>query len=204
MSSANSRKNRIGEGRRTTMKAKLATVSILIAALALLVPTTVQAEAEAESEATVVTTEITDGTVIIVYGNNLVVEMSDGEIRDIDVPEGFEFDVEGKKVPLSELTRGSKLKATITTTTTPHVVKVTEIKGGVIVSVVGRNVTVRTDEGTKMYRDVPSDYQFEVNRRKYFVQQLLPGMKITATIVHEHVETETERDVKVKAKPPKN
>jgi hypothetical protein len=186
------------------MKAKLTTASILVVALALLVPAIAQAEAEAEAEATVVTTEIKDGTVIIVYGNNLVVEMSDGEIRDIDVPEGSQFDVEGKKVPLSELTRGTKLKATITTTTTPHVVKVTEIRGGVIVSVVGRNVTVRTDEGTKMYKDVPSDYQFDVYGRKYFVQQLTPGMKITATIVHEHVETETDRDVKVKAKPPKN
>jgi len=45
--------------------------------------------------------------------------MADGQYKDIDVPEGFMFDVNGKQVPISGLVPGTELTATIATTTTP-------------------------------------------------------------------------------------
>ena len=73
------------------------------------------------------TYEIKQGTVLHVYGNHLVVKMADGTVRDADVPSDFLFEVDGKKVPVSELKPGTKLTQTIATTTTPHAVSYTHL-----------------------------------------------------------------------------
>lgn len=179
------------------MKATLKTLAILTVAVALLAPTTAQAQ-------TVTTLEIHDGTVIYVHENTVVVEMSDGSARVIDVDPDFRFDVGGMKVAANQLVAGTKLKAKVTTTTTPRVVKVTEIKTGTILSIVGQNVTIRTPEGTKMFRNVPSDFRFTVHGKKVPINQITEGMQLSAAVIVEEVEVETDQDVKVKAKPPKD
>ena len=80
--------------------------------------------------------------------------------------------------------------------------QVTKVKEGTIVSIVGQNITLRTDEGTRLFRNVPSDLMFLVNGRPTPIQNLNPGMKVSATWVVEEVETVAEEAVKVKAKPP--
>jgi RNase P/RNase MRP subunit p29 len=180
-----------------TMTARLRTVSIVIVALALIAPVAAQAQAK------VTTYEILDGTVIYVHEQTVVVEMSDGPAKVFEVDSDFRFDVEGKKVPASGLQVGTKLTAEVTTTETPHAVKVTEVKSGTIVSIVGQNITVRTPEGTKMFKKVPSDFVFKVHGKDVPINQITPGMKITATVVIEEIETVTDRDVKIEGKPPK-
>ena len=69
--------------------------------------------------------EIKQGTVVHVYGNHLVVKMSTGETKDVEVPEGFMFTVDGQSVPLSALKPGTKLTSTVKTTTTPETVQTT-------------------------------------------------------------------------------
>jgi hypothetical protein len=61
---------------------------------------------------TVRTTTITNGTVVWVNGNYLVVTLDNGERRDYTVPEGFRFTVDGKQVSVNELKKGMKLSAT--------------------------------------------------------------------------------------------
>jgi len=178
------------------MRAMFKTLSILTVAVALLAPTTAQAQ-------TVTTLEILDGTVIYVHENTVVVEMSDGSARVIDVDPDFRFDVGGMKVAANQLVVGTKLKAKVTTTATPRVVKVTEVKSGTILSIVGQNITIRTPEGTKMFKDIPSDFVFKVHGKDVPINKITVGMKLSATVVIEEVETVTDRDVKVKAKPPK-
>ena len=178
------------------MRAMFKTLSILTVAVALLAPTTAQAQ-------TVTTLEIHDGTVIYVHENTVVVEMSDGSARVIDVDPDFRFDVGGMKVAANQLVVGTKLKAKVTTTATPRVVKVTEVKSGTILSIVGQNITIRTPEGTKMFKDIPSDFVFKVHGKDVPINKITVGMKLSATVVIEEVETVTDRDVKVKAKPPK-
>lgn len=179
------------------MRATMKNALILVAALALLVPVAAQAQ-------TVTTHEIHDGTVIYTHENQLLVEMADGSARLVDVDPDFRFDIGGMKVATADLQPGMKLKAKVTVTQTPRTVKVTEVKEGTIVSIVGQNVTIRTAEGTKMFKDIPSDMKFMVHGKPVPINQLTEGMKITATQVIEEVKLETERDVKVKAKAPKN
>lgn len=64
-----------------------------------------------------VTTEVRSGTVVSVEGNDLVVKMSNGELKHFNVPEDFRFNVNGKEVSVHELTPGTTLSRTITTTT---------------------------------------------------------------------------------------
>ena len=67
--------------------------------------------------------------VISVDGNQLVVKLPEGT-REITVPEGFHFTVDGKQLTVGELKPGMAGTATITTKTTVVPVTVTEVKNG--------------------------------------------------------------------------
>ena len=153
--------------------------------------------AAAVGTAQTTTVEIRKGTVLAVYGNNLVVKGQDGVTREHEVPEGFTFNIDGKKVPVSGLEPGMKLTAAITTTMVPQVVYTTEVRHGEVLKVVGRSVVVRTEEGTKTFRDVPSDFVFLVNGQEKSVYDLRDGMMLTATIVHESMVEIGESDIRV-------
>jgi hypothetical protein len=193
----NGKDESLGNRRRTTMRGIIRTGLTVVAAVALLAPALAQAQA-------VTTHEIHDGTVIYTHENQLLVEMADGSARLVDVDPDFRFDVDGQKVATADLKPGMKLKAKVTVTQTPRTVKVTEVKEGTIISIVGQNVTIRTAEGTKMFKNVPTDMKFMVHGKPVPINKLTEGMKITATQVVEEVEMTTERDLKVKAKPAKN
>jgi hypothetical protein len=149
------------------------------------------------------TYEIRQGEVVHVYGNNLVVKMADGETREVDVPEGFMFTVDGKQVPISQLTPGTKLTATIKTTTVPEIVKTTEIRNAEVVQRQGRNLIVRDEKGKlKMYKQVPED--IVITRRGEVVpfESVAGGQKITAVIVHKEMVEVTEQDIAVYGEKP--
>jgi hypothetical protein len=57
--------------------------------------------------------EVKAGTVVKVIGRTLLVQMADGTYRKFEVPKGFRFDVDGKKLGVHELSPGMKLSATI-------------------------------------------------------------------------------------------
>src|SRR6516164_9307482 len=69
------------------------------------------------------TTEVRNGEVVYVSGNALVVKMEDGSVRDFAVPESAKFTVDGKEMTVHDLKPGMKLTQTITTTTTPKMVR---------------------------------------------------------------------------------
>jgi hypothetical protein len=149
------------------------------------------------------THEIKQGTVVHVYGNNLVVKMSTGEVKEFDVPEGFTFNIDGRDVPLSELEPGTKLTSVVTTTTTPQVVQTTEVRNAEIIQRQGRNVIVR-DENHKlrMFKDVSEDLIFTVDGKQVPLTYLAGGMRVTATIVHTSVTEVTEQDINVMGSAP--
>ena len=109
------------------------------------------------------------------------------------VVKGFQVIQDGAPVANTELTPGTKLKAVVKTTATPKVVKVTEVKEGTIVSIVGQNVTIRTADGVKMFRNVPSSLHFTVHGKKVPINQITEGMRITATYVVEEVDVDVEQ-----------
>jgi LPXTG-motif cell wall-anchored protein len=144
------------------------------------------------------THEVRQGTVLHAYGDNVVVKMDDGTVREFDVQPGFMFDIDGKPTPASQLKPGTVLTANITTTTEPHVVKTEEIRRGKVVNRVGQTLIVRTENGEiRKFEGVPSDMTFTVDGEVKNVYDLRPGMNLTAHIVHEQVDTVTEREVQV-------
>jgi len=144
------------------------------------------------------TIEIKRGTVLHVYGNNLVVKMSDGTVKEFDVPEGFTFNIDGKQVPVGDLKPGTMLTSAITTTETPREVEVTEFKSGTVLKVAGTTLMVRMADGeVRRLNNVSRDQRFEVDGKQLRVEELREGMKLRAKIVSTHsvVVTDTDRMV---------
>lgn len=139
------------------------------------------------------TTEIKQGTVVHVYGDNLVVRGQDGVVKEYDIPAGFQFKVDGKSVGIADLKPGTKLTSTVTTTTTPHVVQTTTVKNAKVVKVVGGTVILRGEDGkVKKYSEVPKDVTLTSNGKPVTLYDLKEGMNVSATIVHTSVTTVTE------------
>ena len=82
--------------------------------------------------------------VISVDGNELVFRDERGT-NQITVPDGFRFTVDGKQLAISDLKRGMKGTAVVTTTTTVTPVTLTEIKKGVVVGVGPDSLTVKDE-----------------------------------------------------------
>ena len=147
--------------------------------------------------------EIKQGTVVHVYGNHLVVKMSTGETKDVEVPEGFMFTVDGQSVPLSALKPGTKLTSTIKTTTTPQTVQTTEVKNAEVVKTWGNTVILRGEDGKlKQFNRVPKDMVLTTDGKEINHRDLAAGMRVTATIVHESVVEITEKDIAVAGQAP--
>ena len=142
------------------------------------------------------TTQTLEGTVVHVYGNNLVVKMADGTIREFNPPEGTTFNIDGVQVPVSQLKPGTKLSATITTTQVPHVVVTEDVRRGTVVERVGGTLIVRKEDGEiKKFTNVSPDVKFMVDGKEVTVYDLKKGMNLTAYIVSESTEYVSETDV---------
>jgi LPXTG-motif cell wall-anchored protein len=137
------------------------------------------------AQQTATTTETKKFQVIAVEGNQLVVRLPEGT-REITVPAGFRFTVDGKQLSVGELKPGMAGTATITTTTTVTPVTVTEIKNGTVRHVAGNTIIVQTDEGFRQFT------QAEVDKRGVKIyrsgepaelSRFRPGDRLSATIV---------------------
>jgi len=149
------------------------------------------------------TIEIKRGTVLHVYGNNLVVKMSDGTVKEFDVPEGFTFNIDGKQVPVGDLKPGTMLTSAVKTTETPREVQVTEFRSGEVLKVVGTTLIVRMADGEiRRLKNVSRDQVFEVDGKNLRVEQLREGMVLRAKVVSTHTATITEQDVMVAGSAP--
>ena len=150
------------------------------------------------------TYEIKQGTVLHVYGNHLVVKMADGTVRDADVPSDFLFEVDGKKVPVSELKPGTKLTQTIATTTTPHVVKTTEVREATVVQRIGQTLIYRDKLGQiHKVTGIPEGFELYRNGKAVPIEALAGGDRVTAHIVHKEESIITEEEMKVAGSAPK-
>jgi LPXTG-motif cell wall-anchored protein len=131
------------------------------------------------------TSETKKFQVISVDGNQLVVKLPEGT-REITVPEGFKFNVDGKSLSVSELKPGMAGTATITTKTTVVPVTVTEVKNGVVMQNMGSSILVKTDGGMKMFSQGDMDkrgVKIMKDGKLVDISELRANDQLTATIV---------------------
>ena len=131
------------------------------------------------------------GEVVMVDGNYLLVKMKpSGVQRWFNVSPDRQFIIDGQPKTISQLTPGTVLTATTITKLLPLTVRTTTITNGTVLSVSGRNVSVRLESGQRRSYTVPESFRFNVEGKAVSVHQLQKGMRITATKIVEEPESE--------------
>ena len=142
------------------------------------------------------------GTVEYVEGNDLVMRMSGGQIREFHVPEARRFLIDGRELTVHELVRGTKLTATVVTTTTPVTDRTTTVGSGKVWFVSGTTVILTLPDGGNKSFTVGKDYRFIVEGKKASVADLRKGMTISAERIVESPRTEIASDTTVTGQSP--
>ena len=142
------------------------------------------------------------GTVVAVDGSHLAVKMSTGELRTFDVPATRRFVVDGKELTVGELKPGTKLHATVTTTTTSITDRTTTIGSGRVFHVAGNTVIVTLPNNENRMYKVDEKYRFTVDGQKASVHDLRRGMTIAAEKIVEEPRTEIASDTVVTGEAP--
>jgi hypothetical protein len=130
-----------------------------------------------------VQTTVERGEVVYVSGNDLVVKMEDGQIRNFsDIPESARVTVGGQQLSIHDLKPGMKLERTIATTTTPQTVTTVQTVTGRVWQVRPPLwVTLTLDDGTHQQFKIPEGQKFMVNGRETDAFGLKKGMEVSAT-----------------------
>jgi LPXTG-motif cell wall-anchored protein len=159
----------------------------------------VQTTTNTTSDKAMVSTQVENGTVVTVAGNDLVVQMSDGTIRDFpNVPESARITVDGKQLGIHDLQPGMKLERTITTTTVPKTITTVQSVTGKVWHVSPPNSVILTlEDGTNQSFKIPKGQKFNVDGEMKDAWGLKKGMNISATKVVEVPVTEIEEQRRV-------
>jgi len=148
-------------------------------------------------------TEKLSGTVAYVEGQRLVVKMSNGELRTFETPESRRFVIDGKELRTPDLQVGTKLNATLTTTTTPVTERTTTVGTGKVWYVAGTTVILTLPNNENRMYKVKDSYRFNVNGQKASVFELKKGMVVSAEKIVEEPKVEIASDVAVTGTAPK-
>ena len=126
--------------------------------------------------------EVERGEVWYVSGNDLVVKMEDGTLRNfMNIPEDARATVDGRQLSIRELKPGMKLQRTITTTLTPSVITSVQTVTGTVFSVSPPKALVLTlEDGTNQKFDIPEGQTFDVQGKTVDAFGLKRGMKVSA------------------------
>ena len=126
--------------------------------------------------------DVKRGTVVYVAGNDLVVRMEDGQLRDFVVPSDSKFTVDGKEIGLHDLTPGTKLTQTITVTTEERMVTEVRTVDAKVLEVRPPYLTVMTGD-KEIYVRVPEGTRFTINGKEMKLSDLHAGMQVQGTLV---------------------
>jgi hypothetical protein len=130
------------------------------------------------------TAQVQSATVVYVSGNDLVVKMSDGQVRHITVPDSARATVDGQELSVHDLKPGMTLQRTITTTTIPEVVTTTRTINGKVWNVnPPLSVILTLPDGTNKQYKVPKGQKFNINGQQTDVFGLKKGMQVSATVI---------------------
>jgi len=171
-------------------------LTVMAVCLSFAVAIQAQVKTETSSSTGQATTkvQVERGEVVRVAGNNLLVKMEDGSLRDFNnVPESAKVMVDGKQLGIHDLKPGMKLERTITTTTTPKTVTTVQTVTGTVWQVSPPNsVILRLENNSTEKFNIPKDQKFTVNGEQKDAWGLRKGMKISATKVVEEPQSVVE------------
>jgi LPXTG-motif cell wall-anchored protein len=144
------------------------------------------------------------GEIMYVSGNDVMVKMDDGLIRDFpNVPESAKIDVDGKMLGVHDLRPGMKVQKTTITTTTPKVVTTVQTVTGKVWHIQAPNSVILTlEDGTNQKFSIPKGQKFNVDGQMVDAFAVKKGMKVTATKIVEEPQTMVSRQQKLTGKMP--
>ena len=135
-------------------------------------------------------TEVRNAKVVYVEGNDLVLKLENGKVEHLIVPDSDRFVVDGKNITVADLTPGTSLTQTITTTTTPRYVKTVRILKGKVWHVNAPNRVILTlPDNTNQAYTIPSHANITLNGKKATAFDLKKGMMLEATVVTDEPQT---------------
>lgn len=126
----------------------------LVAAVAVAQPTTTSKTSTMGAATS--TTRTLSGTVIQVDGNTVAVRMSSGEVRMFTPPADRRFVVDGKELRADQLQPGTRLKATVTETSTPVTDRTVQSLEGKVWYAGGPTVILTLPNGQNRQYTVPA------------------------------------------------
>jgi LPXTG-motif cell wall-anchored protein len=143
----------------------------------------VQTETKTAQGPSVVQTKVERGEVLYVSGNDLVVKMENGEVRNFpNVPESARITVGGQQLSVHDLKPGMKLERTITTTSTPQTVTTVQTVTGRVFQVNPPSSVILTlEDGSNQQFKIPQGQKFSVDGKETDAFGLRKGMQISAT-----------------------
>ena len=169
------------------MKLPKLKIQLSIGLLCLLLSYVMMAQVKTETTTTegqpTVVTKVERGEVVYVSGNDLVVKMEDGQIRNFpNVPDSAKVSVDGQQRSIHDLKPGMKLERTITTTSTPQTVTTVKTVTGKVWHVnPPLSVTLTLEDGTNQTFKIPKGQKFTVDGKEMDAFGLRKGMNISAT-----------------------
>jgi len=180
-----------------------ATALVMLFSSAVMVGQVKTETSTAQGQATV-ETKVERGEVVNVSGDDLVVKMEDGQIRNFpNVPESARITVNGQQLSIHDLKPGMKLERTITTTTTPQTVTtVKTVTGRVFQVMPPTSVILTLEDGTNQQFTIPKGQKFNVDGQEVDAFGLKKGMNISATKIVTAPETVIEQERKVTGQMP--
>jgi LPXTG-motif cell wall-anchored protein len=127
------------------------------------------------------------GVVVLVDGNDLVVQMEDGTIRHFpNIPESAKVNVDGNELGVHDLKPGMKLQRSTITSTTPQTITTVQTVTGKVWNVMPPvSVVLTLEDGTNQSFKIPSGQKFTINGKEVDAFGLKKGMVVTATKIVE-------------------
>jgi len=148
--------------------------------------------------------KIERGEIVYVSGNDVVVKMEDGSLRDFfNVPDSATITVDGRVLNVHQLKPGMKVeKQTIVTTTPRTITKVETVTGKVWHVAPPNSVILTLEDGTNQSFKIPNGQKFTINGTETDAFGLKKGMVVSAQRITEVPETVVTHEIKRTGKMP--
>jgi hypothetical protein len=149
-------------------------------------------------------TEKITGEVVMVDNNTLLARMQpSGQYRMFNIQPGQQFVIDGKSKSLTDLTPGTILTATATTTTQPITVRTTTVTNGTVWWVQGNYVVLSLENGTTREYTVPDSFTFTSEGKPATVKDLRKGMRVSATKIVAEPTAQMSKEIAITGTGPK-